>query len=88
MQKWYRHFVDMGADAVVNHHQHCISGYEIYQEKPIFYGLGNFCFDSFREQPVSQWNYGYAVKLTVDKKISVDLIPYTQFAEQPKLNLR
>lgn len=88
MQKWYRHFVDMGADAVVNHHQHCISGYEIYQEKPIFYGLGNFCFDSFREQPVSQWNYGYAVKLTVDKKISFELIPYTQCAEQPKLNLR
>ena len=23
MQKWYRFFVDAGADAVINHHQHC-----------------------------------------------------------------
>ncbi len=45
MKKWYRFFVDAGADAVVNHHQHCFSGYEVYCGKPIFYGLGNFCFD-------------------------------------------
>ena len=24
----YRFFIDAGADAVVNHHQHCFSGYE------------------------------------------------------------
>ena len=45
MQELYRFFVDCGADAVVNHHQHCYSGYEVYNGKPIFYGLGNFCFD-------------------------------------------
>jgi len=44
MKRWYRHFVDLGADAVVNHHQHCINGYEVYKGKPIFYGLGNFYF--------------------------------------------
>lgn len=43
MQEIYRFFVDIGADAVINHHQHCYSGYEVYKEKPIFYGLGNFC---------------------------------------------
>ena len=26
MKRWYRHFVDLGADAVINHHQHCING--------------------------------------------------------------
>ena len=36
MQKTYRWFVDMGADAVINHHQHCFSGYEIYKGSPIF----------------------------------------------------
>ena len=35
----------VGADAVVNHHQHCYSGYEVYKDKPVFYGLGNLLFD-------------------------------------------
>lgn len=36
MQEVYRFFIDIGADAVINHHQHCYSGYEIYKGKPIF----------------------------------------------------
>ena len=47
MKELYRFFIDAGADAVINGHQHCYSGYEVYNGKPIFYGLGNFCFDSF-----------------------------------------
>lgn len=35
----YRFFIDVGADAVVNHHQHCYSGYEIYKGKPILFGI-------------------------------------------------
>lgn len=36
MQETYRFFVDAGADAdaVVNHHQHCYSGYEVYMVNP------------------------------------------------------
>ena len=45
MVEIYRFFIDAGADAIINHHQHCFSGYEVYNSKPIFYGLGNFCFD-------------------------------------------
>jgi len=45
MKQTYQFFIDAGADAVINHHQHCFSGYEIYKGKPIVYGLGNFCFD-------------------------------------------
>jgi len=37
--------IDCGADAVVCHHTHYISGYEYYNGKPIFYGLGNFAFN-------------------------------------------
>ena len=35
MQNQYRFYVDMGADLVVGHHPHCISGYEIYKNTPI-----------------------------------------------------
>lgn len=81
MQETYRFFVDMGADAVVNHHQHCYSGYELYNGKPIIYGLGNFSFDE-RGMRNDIWNEGYMVSLTFNKKISFDLIPYVQNDEQ------
>lgn len=45
MQSQFRFMVDAGADAVVGHHTHIISGFELYKQKPIFYSLGNFCFD-------------------------------------------
>ncbi|MFP4647242.1 MAG: CapA family protein [Candidatus Acetothermia bacterium] len=36
--------VDNGADALLCHGPHVLRGVEIYQEKPIFYSLGNFFF--------------------------------------------
>lgn len=66
MQELYRYFIDVGADAVINHHQHCYSGYEIHQGKPIFYGLGNFCFDEEGHNG-DIWNYGLMVELILSK---------------------
>ena len=83
MQQTYRFFIDAGADAVINHHQHCYSGYEYYKNKPIFYGLGNFCFD---EEPVligQPYNFGYVVLLTLKKdKVDFVLFPYEQCSER------
>jgi hypothetical protein len=39
-----RRIVDAGADMIIGHHAHCIQPYEIYNDKPIFYGLGNCIF--------------------------------------------
>lgn len=36
-----RFYAEMGANAIICHHARLISGYEIYQKVPIFYGLGN-----------------------------------------------
>lgn len=77
MKRWYQHFVDLGADAVINHHQHCINGYEVYKGKPIFYGLGNFFFPGGDKCPES-WKYGYAVLLRLSEDICFELIPYMQ----------
>jgi len=44
MQKQYRFYVDNGADAIVGHHTHCVGGYEVYNDVPIIYSLGNFLF--------------------------------------------
>ena len=77
MQRRYRYFVDLGADAVVGHHQHCFSGYEVYNGKPIFYGLGNFFFDG-KKGVGSAWNEGYLVQLTLGKEMKFELHPYRQ----------
>lgn len=76
MQVTYRFFIDAGADAVVNHHQHCYSGYETYKGKPIFYGLGNFCFDK-NKQMQNTWYEGYMVELSFTQQdVKIEMSPY------------
>ncbi len=65
MQKQYRFYVDNGADAIVGHHTHCIGGYEIYNEVPIIYSLGNFLFTKVNNNP--KWYKGLVVILNVSK---------------------
>lgn len=78
MQKRYRFFIETGADMVINSHQHCYSGYEYYQGKPIVYGLGNLFFDNDTKK-YSIWNEGYMVMITEDTGVyKVELIPYIQ----------
>lgn len=87
MKETYRFFIDAGADAVVNHHQHCYSGYEIYNGKPIFYGLGNFLFDRTNVMH-SIWNEGYMVNLSFqEQEIGYTLIPYSQCNEEPTISI-
>jgi hypothetical protein len=47
--QYLRSFVDAGADVVVAAHTHVIGDMEIYKDKPIFRGVGNFIFDQFDE---------------------------------------
>ena len=87
MKETYRFFIDAGADAVVNHHQHCYTGYEVYNGKPIYYGLGNFCFDR-GEQASKIWQEGYMVMLDMtDDSISFELIPYVQARKEAGVKL-
>ena len=82
MKKTYRFFVDCGADAVINHHQHCFSGYEFYNNKPILYGLGNLCFD-WKNQKTT-WYEGLMALLSFDKvntNVSLEIKFYKQAIE-------
>lgn len=78
MIKQYRFLADSGADAVICHHSHCISGYEIYKGIPIIYGLGNFIFTL--PSPNDSWYIGLLcrLKIYIDKPISFELIPIQQ----------
>lgn len=78
MKQEYRMIVDFGADIIINHHQHCFSGYEIYKGRPIIYGIGNFFFDSENRRN-NKWNYGLFAMIDINKnKTEFKLIPYEQ----------
>lgn len=67
VKKTLRYFVDCGADAIISHHTHIVSGMEFYKGAPIFYGLGNFLFDSAKDRP-AEWYSGVMVHLSVSNK--------------------
>lgn len=78
MQELYRYFIDIGANIVVNGHQHCYSGYEKYNDGLIFYGLGNLFFDLGKSWH-DGWNEGFILELELhDNDCSFVLHPYLQ----------
>lgn len=80
MKHLYRFFVDCGANAVINHHQHCYSGYEEYNNAIICYGLGNFFFEQIGKSETLEWNKGYMLELNFKESSmsSFKLLPYYQ----------
>lgn len=76
LKRTFRYLANLGADAIIGHHSHVISGYEIYKGKPLVYGLGNFHFPS-QEEP-QEWHIGLLCLLSVDEGVQVELIPIEQ----------
>lgn len=79
MRNYCKNLVDLGADTVICHHSHAMSGIEIYKDSPICYGLGNFFFPWASKRPDS-WYYGYLITLKIgNKSISgLEILPYHQ----------
>ena len=87
MKKLFHFYIDAGADAVINHHTHCVSGFEEYKGKPIYYSLGNFLFDSQKIKDPN-WFEGMAVELTLSKEsISHKYHTFDQCKGEPVLKL-
>lgn len=72
----YRHFIDLGAEAVIAMHTHCPQGYEFYLGKPIVYSMGNFFFPTTKQMEKS-WFYGYMSELELTKQgVRLEIYPY------------
>jgi poly-gamma-glutamate synthesis protein (capsule biosynthesis protein) len=76
LKKTFHYLVDLGADAVIGHHTHVSSGYEIYNGKPLVYSLGNFFFP-YKNEP-AEWHQALLLKLIINNKIDLELIPINQ----------
>ncbi len=86
MVETYRFFADVGADVIANHHQHCYTGYEVYNGTPIFYGLGNFCFDTGIRPQI--WHEGFLLSLEfTNDDVLFELIPYLQCKDEARVSI-
>jgi poly-gamma-glutamate capsule biosynthesis protein CapA/YwtB (metallophosphatase superfamily) len=86
MQKQYRFYADQGADFVVGHHTHCISGYEVYNGVPIYYSLGNFLFTS--QSTIEDWYIGLVLEVNIENgNLTSQLHPVEQQKETFELSL-
>jgi poly-gamma-glutamate synthesis protein (capsule biosynthesis protein) len=89
----YRAFVDAGASTVVGTHPHVPQGYEIYNNAPIFYSIGNLVLDFAkkitRSNVCTLWSKGFVVRLHLQKHVVKDfgIIPYKALTETGCLRL-
>ena len=63
----YLKYLDMGADIVVAHHPHVVENYELFENKAIFYSLGNFIFDTDYQRVHLYTDRGVLLKLIFDE---------------------
>jgi poly-gamma-glutamate capsule biosynthesis protein CapA/YwtB (metallophosphatase superfamily) len=63
----YKRLCDMGADCIVASHPHVPQGYEIYHDKPIFYSLGNFYFDTSSFEKSADYSFSVLLELTKEQ---------------------
>ena len=86
MQKQYRFYAENGADLIVGHHTHCISGNEVYRGVPIYYSLGNFLFTKF--STYDDWYVGLVLQIEIIKgQLITQLYPVKQERETFKLGI-
>lgn len=68
----YKGFIDLGADGVFASHPHVPQGWETYNNKPIFYSLGNLYFDSLKGG--DYWYNGLALVVSIGEVVNVQVI--------------
>ena len=81
-----RFVASLGLTAIICHHTHIVSGFEIWESVPIFYGLGNFLFD-WPNKPDS-WHIGLNVEFTLSSSgVSFIASFFHQYKNNTKINL-
>lgn len=86
MVKQYHFYAENGADAIIGHHTHCVGGYEVFKNVPIFYSLGNFLFTLSSKYP--GWYNGLLLTLEITpNKIDFKLNPIKQNINDFKIEI-
>ena len=76
--------IDAGADLIIGAHPHVVQEVERYNDKLIFYSLGNFIFDQYFSVPTQQ-ELAVGIEMTDDGVQSATLYPIESVLSQPAL---
>ncbi len=86
-RKLYRRYCDLGVDCVIGGHTHIAQGVEKYNEKYIFYSLGNFLLPYPAEESYkSKANHSYSIILDFSKE-NIEYTPVFHYLDNLKVNL-
>lgn len=69
IEEFARKCIDAGAHAVIGHGPHILRGIEIYKNRPIFYSLGNFIFQSETVETLP-WDFYEKYKLGPEDNVA------------------
>lgn len=80
IQDTCRFMIEMGANAVIVQHPHCLGGYETYRNGHIVYGQGALLMDEEIYRNLKSFHEGLLVKLSIadDLTSHLNLIPFVQ----------
>src|SRR3989338_1740901 len=74
-------FIDAGADLIIGHHPHVVQNIEEYNDKLIFYSLGNFIFDQYFSRETQE---GLMLSINFgEQDLTVQLYPVGIINSQP-----
>jgi hypothetical protein len=85
IQDTCRFMIEMGANAVIVQHSHCLGGYEDYQGGHIVYGQGALVMDEGIYRNRKTFHDGFLVKFSIadDATSKMDIVPFVQSAPVP-----
>ena len=76
LHDFYHSLIDSGADCIHGHHAHVPQGYEVYNGRPIFYGLGNFVVDPSMWKCNKNQLWSVVVKIKFEEQIKWEIKTY------------
>lgn len=87
MVSHYRFLAENGASVIIGHHTHCISGFEVHKNVPIFYSLGNFLFTLDTGLKSSRIGTVLNLSFAKDQRIDFNLVPVVQAEKSYELSI-
>jgi len=81
-QEMAHKLVEAGADLIIGHHPHVTQEVEVYQDRMIFYSLGNFIFDQYFSLD-TQEELSFEMTLSSQGEVKYELIPVQSQKSQP-----
>ncbi len=84
----YRYYAENGASAIISHHSHVVAAYEVYNDVPIFYGIGNLIsakpVKKFRSDSNAKYNMPVLFEIN-DSRMDFQRFPLRYDFKQDKL---